>query len=43
MAFNDFKELGSESACRAGGKYLQKGKEYVMNDGDIVLFKVSFI
>jgi len=41
MAFNDFKELGSEGACRASGKYLQKGKEYIMNDGDIVLFKFN--
>jgi obg-like ATPase 1 len=39
MAFNDFKELGSEAACRSAGKYLQQGKSYVVNDGDIIYFK----
>jgi len=39
MAFKDYKELGSESACRSNGKYLQQGKNYTVEDGDIMFFK----
>jgi len=39
MAYNDFVSNPSEAQMRAAGKYLQKGKEYVVNDGDIILFK----
>ncbi|CAI2177112.1 944_t:CDS:2 [Funneliformis geosporum] len=39
MRFNDLKELGSESAVKAAGKYIQKGKEYVFEDGDIAYFR----
>lgn len=41
MKYNDLKQLGSENAVKAAGKYLQKGKDYVMEDGDITYFKVS--
>ena len=41
MKFEDLKELGSEAAVKAGGKYLQKGKEYVVLDGDILYFKAG--
>lgn len=41
MKFVDYKELGSEAACRAGGKHSQKGKEYVVEDGDILFFKFN--
>jgi len=41
MKFEDYKALGSEAACRAGGKHLQKGKEYVVEDGDILFFKFN--
>ncbi|OQV19344.1 Obg-like ATPase 1 [Hypsibius exemplaris] len=41
MKFDDFKELGSENACRAGGKYRQQGKTYVVEDGDIIFFKFN--
>mgnify|MGYP002712494523 CR=1 FL=1 len=41
MGFDDFKELGSEAACRAGGKYRQQGKTYVVQDGDIIFFKFN--
>lgn len=40
IRYVDYKELGSEAACRANGKHLQKGKEYVVEDGDILFFKV---
>jgi len=41
MAYADFKELGSESACKAGGKYRKEGKGYVVQDGDIFNFKFN--
>lgn len=41
MKYVDYKELGSEAACRAGGKHQQKGKDYVVEDGDILFFKFN--
>jgi len=41
MKYTDYKELGSEAACRANGKHSQKGKEYVVDDGDILFFKFN--
>jgi len=41
MKFEDLKELGSESAVKAAGKYRQEGKTYVVQDGDIILFKFN--
>ncbi|XP_013387997.1 obg-like ATPase 1 isoform X2 [Lingula anatina] len=41
MKFDDFKELGSENAVKAAGKYLQKGRDYVVLDGDIIHFKFN--
>lgn len=39
--YADLKELGSEAEVKAAGKLLIKGKDYVMEDGDIVLFKAG--
>eukprot|EP01027_Heterolobosea_sp_BB2_P020729 GEZU01029609.1.p2 GENE.GEZU01029609.1~~GEZU01029609.1.p2 ORF type:complete len:395 (-),score=174.91 GEZU01029609.1:394-1578(-) len=41
MAFEDFKALGSEAAVRNAGKYKQQGKNYVVQDGDMILFKFN--
>lgn len=41
MAFEDFKEGGSEAAVKAAGKYRQQGKGYVVQDGDIIFFKFN--
>jgi obg-like ATPase 1 len=41
MKFEDFKEYGSEGAVKAAGKYRQQGKAYVIEDGDIILFKFN--
>eukprot|EP01090_Pellita_catalonica_P023627 TRINITY_DN9833_c0_g1_i1.p1 TRINITY_DN9833_c0_g1~~TRINITY_DN9833_c0_g1_i1.p1 ORF type:complete len:397 (-),score=92.15 TRINITY_DN9833_c0_g1_i1:60-1250(-) len=41
MAFTDYKELGSETAVKAAGKYIQQGKNYIVQDGDIIFFKVN--
>ena len=38
MHFDDFVELGSESACRNAGKLHIEGKEYVVQDGDVMHF-----
>lgn len=41
MKFADLKEIGNETAVKAAGKYLQKGKEYVVDDGDVIFFKFN--
>lgn len=41
MKFDDYKEHGSEAAVKAAGKYRQQGKNYVVEDGDIILFKFN--
>ncbi|VEU22375.1 DEKNAAC103579 [Brettanomyces naardenensis] len=41
MKFEDLAELGSEANVRAGGKLLQKGKDYVVEDGDVIYFKAA--
>ena len=38
IKYNDFIELKSEAACRAAGKLGIEGKEYVVQDGDIMHF-----
>jgi len=41
MKYEEFKELGSETAVKAAGKYKQEGKTYVVGDGDIIFFKFN--
>jgi len=41
MAFKDWEEAGSEAKCKAAGKYHQKGKNYIVQDGDIIFFKFN--
>lgn len=41
MHFKDFKEEGSEVAVRSAGKYRQQGRNYVVEDGDIIFFKFN--
>ncbi|OAD71408.1 hypothetical protein PHYBLDRAFT_57893 [Phycomyces blakesleeanus NRRL 1555(-)] len=41
MKLEDLRQLKSEAAVRSAGKYLQKGKDYKMEDGDIAHFKVN--
>ena len=38
IKYEDFVELKSESACRAAGKLGIEGKEYIVQDGDIMHF-----
>jgi len=41
VAFNDLMECGTYAAAREKGLVRLEGKEYVMNDGDIVLFRFN--
>lgn len=36
MKYQDFVTLGSEHACREAGRFLVEGKNYVVEDGDIL-------
>ncbi len=38
IKYADFVELGSEAACRAAGRLGSEGKDYVVQDGDIMHF-----
>ena len=41
IAYNDFINLGSEQACRDNGKISVEGKDYIVNDGDIIHFRFN--
>ncbi len=41
IAYNDFVQYGSEAACRENGKLRIEGKEYVVQDGDIMHFRFN--
>lgn len=41
IAYNDYVTLGSEAACRDAGKLRMEGKEYVVNDGDVMHFRFN--
>jgi len=36
MKFNDFVRLGSEHACKEAGRFFVEGKNYVVEDGDVL-------
>jgi hypothetical protein len=38
MKFQDLIKLGSEQKVREVGKYMQRGRDYVVEDGDIINF-----
>ena len=41
IAYEDFDQLGSEKAAKEAGKMRSEGKEYVVQDGDIMLFRFN--
>jgi len=41
IAYDDFVALGGEAACKEAGKMRQEGKEYIVADGDIILFRFN--
>ena len=40
-SFTDYVDLGGEVGCRNAGKLRQEGKEYVVQDGDVMHFKFN--
>ena len=38
IANDDFVSLGGEQAAKDAGKMRQEGKDYIVQDGDIILF-----
>ena len=41
IPYNTFVELGSENACKDAGKLQVEGKEYIVQDGDIMHFRFN--
>lgn len=41
MKMDDLMELGNESAVKSAGKYRQQGRNYIVEDGDVILFKFN--
>ena len=41
LSFETLKEYGDENAAKAAGKVMTKGKDYVVEDGDILLIKAG--
>lgn len=41
MKYNDYIQYGSESAVKEAGKFKVEGKEYVVEDGDIMHFRFN--
>ncbi len=41
VAFDDLKECGDMATAKAKGLVRQEGKEYIMQDGDVTLFKFN--
>lgn len=39
--FELLKEYGDEASVKAAGKVMTKGKDYVVEDGDIILIKAG--
>lgn len=41
IKYNDYITLGSEAACKEAGKLSVEGKEYVVQDGDVMHFRFN--
>ncbi|MCE2771910.1 MAG: redox-regulated ATPase YchF [Bacteroidetes bacterium] len=41
IAYNDYVQFGSEAACRDNGKIRIEGKEYIVQDGDVMHFRFN--
>jgi len=41
IAYNDFVVLGSEAKCKEAGKLRLEGKDYIVQDGDIIHFRFA--
>jgi ribosome-binding ATPase len=41
IAYHDYVSLGGEAAAKEAGKLRQEGKEYLVQDGDVLMFKFN--
>lgn len=41
IAFDDFVKFNGEAGAKEAGKWRQEGKEYVVKDGDVILFRFN--
>lgn len=41
ISYSDYDQLGSESAVKEAGKMRVEGKEYIVNDGDVMHFRFN--
>ena len=41
IAYDDYVTLGGEQAAKAAGKMRSEGKDYVVQDGDVILFRFN--
>jgi ribosome-binding ATPase YchF (GTP1/OBG family) len=41
IRYDDFISLGSENACKEAGKMAVQGKDYLVQDGDIMHFRFA--
>ena len=41
IAYDDFIKHGSEQAAKDAGKMRSEGKDYVVKDGDVILFRFN--
>ena len=41
IGYADFTTLGSEAACKEAGKMAVQGKDYIVQDGDIMHFRFN--
>jgi GTP-binding protein YchF len=41
IKYDDYIRLGSEASCRDAGKLAQEGKEYIVQDGDVMHFRFN--
>jgi hypothetical protein len=41
ISFEDYVQLGGEQKARESGKMRIEGKEYIVRDGDVILFRFN--
>jgi len=41
MKYEELREIGDENGVKSAGKYYTEGKNYIVQDGDIMLIKHS--
>ena len=41
ISFNDFIKFNGEKGSKAAGKWRSEGAEYIINDGDVILFRFN--